>query len=200
MPAKTKRGVPLRALIIVVVAVAIAVGGFFTWLGTMHGFSARAKPSAFEAMMARMMRSMAMPRRAQELKNAYPQLTAAQMTFASEHFAAHCAVCHDNNGDGRTMLGANMYPHPPDLRGLTTQDKSDGDLYFTIRNGIRMSGMPAWGDDTPKETWELVDFIRRLPHLTPAELARMRKYNPKTIFEEPLMPQGGGGMVGMKMR
>lgn len=187
MPAKTRRAVPLRALIVVVVAVALAVGGFFTWLGTTRGFSARAKPSAFEAMMARMMRGMALPSRARELKDAYPHLTAAQMKFASEHFAAHCAVCHNNNGDGRTMLGENMYPHPPDLRGPGTRDKSDGDLYFIIRNGIRMSGMPAWSDDTPQETWELVDFIRHLPRLTPAELARMRKYNPKTIFPEPLM-------------
>ena len=185
-PPKSRR-VPWIVAIIVVV-LAVLVGGFFLWLGSAGGFSARAKPTGIEAFLARAMRSLALPSRASHRKNPYPP-TPPALAAASEHFAAHCAICHDNNGDGKTMFGKNLYPHPPDLRGFTTQDKSDGDLYYTIRNGIRLSGMPAFPDDSRRETWELVNFIRHLPKITPQELRQMRKYNPKTIFPEPLMPQ-----------
>ncbi len=181
---------PSRRLAWIALAAAVVAGilaSLALWARGARGFSARAQPTGMETWMAHMMRAMAMPAGASARRDPYPGLTAAQMRFATEHFAAHCAVCHNNNGDGKTMLGENMYPHPPDLRGPGTRRKSDGALYYIIRNGIRMSGMPAWGDDTPKETWELVDFIRHLPRLTPAEIARMRKYNPKTIFPEPLM-------------
>lgn len=186
--AEPRRDTSWKVVAIIVVVVAIIVGGFFAWLGTAHGFSARAKPTGIEAFLAGAMRGMALPSRAARLKNPYPP-TAAGLAQASEHFAAHCAICHDNNGDGNTMIGRNLYPKPPNLNGFTTQDKSDGDLYFTIRNGIRLSGMPAWPDDSPQEIWELVNFIRHLPQITPAEIKTMQKYDPATIYPEPLMPQ-----------
>lgn len=46
-----------------------------------------------------------------------------------------------------------------------TQSLSDGELFIAIKNGIRLTGMPAWGGNTPEEgeeTWELVHFIRHL--------------------------------------
>ena len=62
---------------------------------------------------------------------------------------------------------------------------SDGEIYYTIKNGIRLSGMPAFGDasDSDAATWKLVHFIRHLPKLTPAEEAEMQKLNPKSPDE-----------------
>ena len=47
---------------------------------------------------------------------------------------------------------------------------ADGELYYTIKNGVRLSGMPAFGDpgDDDVDGWKLVTFIRHLPHLTTA--------------------------------
>jgi hypothetical protein len=53
----------------------------------------------------------------------------------------------------------------------------------SIEHGIRLTGMPAWGDGTPecaRESWGLVHFIRRLPKLTPEDVERMEALNPKT--------------------
>jgi hypothetical protein len=44
------------------------------------------------------------------------------------------------------MYGKTMYPRPPDMRQKDTQEMSDGELYYTIKNGVRLSGMPALGD------------------------------------------------------
>ena len=78
------------------------------------------------------------------------------------------------------MFGKGLYPKPPDLRAAGTQNKSDGELYYTIDNGVRLSGMPAFsGTHTAAQTWRLVLFIRHLPQITPEELNEMKALNPK---------------------
>ena len=72
---------------------------------------------------------------------------------ARAHWADHCAVCHANNGSGDTMYGKTMYPRPPDMRQKDTQEMSDGELYYTIKNGVRLSGMPAFGDPKYLPLW-----------------------------------------------
>ena len=68
----------------------------------------------------------------------------------------------------------------------STQSLSDGELFATIENGIRLTGMPGWGDGTAESgygSWGLVHFIRHLPELTPEEIAEMEALNPKTPEE-----------------
>lgn len=83
------------------------------------------------------------------------------------------------------MMGKHMYPPAPDMRGPATQNLSDGELFYIIQNGIRLTGMPAWGgsDRDAEESWKLVHFIRRLPALTLEERKEMEKLNPKSPEE-----------------
>ena len=100
---------------------------------------------------------------------------------ARAHWADHCAGCHGNDGSGNTPLGKNSYPPAPDMRLAETQQMSDGELFYIIQNGIRMSGMPAWGgsDHDAQDSWKLVHFIRHLPQLTIEERMEMERLNPK---------------------
>ena len=69
-------------------------------------------------------------------------------------------------------MGRHMYPPAPDMRQSETQQMTDGQLFFVIQNGIRMTGMPAWGSGSQhdeEDSWKLVRFIRHLPQLTAAE-------------------------------
>lgn len=155
-----------------------AVGGWVYMKTAMRGFSARAEPSHMETMMAEYARATAMPSSAKNMKNPVV-LTPAVQQEALAHFADHCAVCHANDGSGQTMFGKGMYPKPPDLRA-ETQTMSDGEIFYDIENGIRMSGMPAFGgEDSAESSWKLVHFIRHLPKLTTAEEAQMEALNPK---------------------
>ena len=144
-----------------------------------RGFSARDQPSALETYVARNARSMAVPSRAKSEKNPFaasPELIAE----GRAHFADHCAICHANNGNGNTEIGQNLYPKAPDMRLPQTQNLTDGELYYTIHNGIRLTGMPAWGTaEKDEDSWKLVLFIRHLPQLTPAEEREMEALNPK---------------------
>ena len=67
------------------------------------------------------------------------------------------------------------------MTGPETQRLSDGELFFIIKNGVRFTGMPAWGSDTREDdraSWQLVQFIRHLPAISDAELDAMARANP----------------------
>jgi mono/diheme cytochrome c family protein len=173
-----------KALLLVLVAAAVAGGGALVVL-VQHGVSARDEPTAMEAWIARRTRRLATPRNQREAKNPVP-LTTEVVARARAHFADHCASCHGNDGHGKTNVGQNLYPKAPDMWLPTTQSLSDGELFSIIKNGVRLTGMPAWGGDTPeddKETWELVHWIRHLPGITEVELQEMKDLNPKSRKE-----------------
>jgi hypothetical protein len=69
----------------------------------------------------------------------------------------------------------------PDMRQAETQNLTDGEIYYIIHNGIRLTGMPAWGDPgKDDDSWKLVLFIRHLPRMTPQEMKEMEQFNPKS--------------------
>jgi len=110
-----------------------------------RGFSALAAPSAIEEFAATTARKMAVPSSDRRLRN--PIMPSKESIRAGmEHFSDHCATCHANDGGGQTFFAKGLYPKPPDLRSAGTQNKSDGELYYTIQNGVRLSGMPAFSE------------------------------------------------------
>lgn len=164
-----------RKAIVVVLTLALAGATLLIVQMRRHGFSAREDPSWLEAAIARRLRNFAIPASAKKMTNPYP-FTDARWRSARDHFIAHCAVCHGPDGRGDTPIGRNLYPKVPDLTGAETQQLTDGELYYIISNGVRFTGMPAWGDeDRPESIWELVAFIRRLPHLSSEEREQMEK-------------------------
>jgi mono/diheme cytochrome c family protein len=166
----------LLALVIVVAAVA-------GWIRLQHGFSARDNPSALERTLATTMRRAATPSAARQARNPFPP-SPDVLAQARAHYADHCASCHANNGSGDTEVGRGLYPRPPDMRQSATQSLTDGELYWIIHNGVRLSGMPAWGaPDHDDDSWKLVVFIRHLPSMTPDEEAAMEALNPRTPAE-----------------
>lgn len=163
-----------------VVLVVLLGGGLGLVLLLSRGFSAHDEPTAVETFIARRLRRIATPRRARQLENPV-KASEEVLADARAHFADHCAACHANDGSGQTEIGQNLYPKAPDMRLAETQSLSDGELFYIIHNGIRFTGMPAWGPRKPEEdqdSWKLVHFIRRLPQMQKDELEQMKKLNP----------------------
>lgn len=157
------------------ILVIIGAGVWMYWFVTAHGFSARERPTAIEAFLARHARKIAVPRGAKGLRNPV-EPTPLNIAEARDHFADHCALCHANDGSGKTPINAGLYPPAPDMREHVTQQLSDGEVFYIIRNGIRFTGMPGWGGED-EENWKLVLFIRRLPKITAKELELMNDIN-----------------------
>lgn len=150
-----------------------------------YGFSTHDEPTRIEAITARSIRHWSVPADLRDVRNPVP-LTATVLALGRSHFADHCASCHGNDGKGKTELGEHLYPRVPDMTLGETQKLSDGELFSVIENGIRLTGMPGWGEGTASSgygTWTLVHFIRRLPQITTEELDEMSRLNPKTPEE-----------------
>ena len=146
-----------------------------------RGFSASEPPGALERWIARRARSAAMPADARARTNPL-QNTPEVLTEARAHWADHCATCHANDGSGDTLLGKHTSPAAPDMRLDATQKLTDGELFYVIQNGIRLTAMPAWSSGSAhdeQDSWKLVYFIRHLPQLTLEEKQEMEKLNPK---------------------
>src|SRR5687768_3971638 len=174
----------LKAFFLLVVLMATLMVVAFIWIGS-RGISAKAEPGRLETLVARTRRRLAIPRTARELKNPIaksPEIIAEGLA----HYADHCAVCHANDGSGKTDIGSGLYPRPPDMRLAATQSLTDGELFYIIENGVRFTGMPAWSTATEEgreSTWHLVHFMRELPTLTDDQIERMKALNPRSPEE-----------------
>ena len=169
----------MKKLLLLVI---LALAGFGWWYVRVHGFSARAEPMALEKLVAENLRRLSVPAADRDMKNPLPA-TEENLSEGRAHFADHCAVCHGNDGRGETEMGEGLYPKAPNMRDRDTQELTDGEMFYIIKNGVRFTGMPAWGEAEghadDEDNWKLVHFIRHLPRQTPQEIQGMEELNPK---------------------
>jgi mono/diheme cytochrome c family protein len=153
----------LTALLILVVAVSAAVlsGSFNT--------AASVPAGAFEKRVATLALDRSVARRAPRASNPLkPSPDVLKDGLA--HYKEMCVICHGAPGVDAGEVGEGLNPPAPDLTLAKVQKRSDGELYWIVQNGIRMTGMPAFGV-THKEDqlWRIVTFVRHLPELKPEE-------------------------------
>jgi mono/diheme cytochrome c family protein len=187
----------MRTFFQVVVAV-LAVAGLVAIAGGVAvirgGFTARAKASAVERAVVGLVQDAAIASAgARELRSPVTA-TPAVLARARGHFARECAICHGNDGAG-SPLGRAMFPPVPDLE-TSTHELTEGEIFHVVENGVRFSGMPAFGKpgdaEETQEHWELVAFIRHLPELLEHELEEMRALNPRSLEEWQAWKEKGG--------
>ena len=174
----------LKAFVLLVGILVLGTVVAFLWIGS-RGISARAEPGAIETAVARTMRSLAIPRGDKDRANPVTR-TPEVLADGMAHYADHCASCHANDGSGKTEMGLGLYPPPPDMRQEPTQSLTDGELFYIIENGVRLTGMPAWSTGTAEgeqASWHLVHFIRELPKLTIDQVEEMTRLNPRSRAE-----------------
>jgi mono/diheme cytochrome c family protein len=92
----------------------------------------------------------------------------------TSHFAEHCSSCHTAPGVEASELAKGMYPRPPALTDSAKQ-WSPGELFWIIRHGIKMSGMPAWPDHSDDDIWNIVAFLGKLPKMTEQDYGALVK-------------------------
>ena len=170
----------VRVLALVLVAVVAGAALALTY-ARLTGLSARTSPGGLETAVARAVRGWAVPADVRQRANPVAR-TEENLRKGRDHYARYCVSCHANDGSGERTIGKNLFPPVPDMREAATQDLSDGEIFHIIEEGVRFTGMPAWGDGTPQGeelAWQLVHFIRRLPQLTTDEIKQMEALNPR---------------------
>lgn len=85
-------------------------------------------------------------------------------------YGIDCAMCHGSDGHTPSDTGRWMYPRASDLTSLEVEQYSDRDLFWIIKNGIRLSGMPAFGKvESNEHIWNLAHFVRTLRGSAPPQ-------------------------------
>ena len=181
----------MRILTGVAVAAVLTIGGLALSAVAyvrITGLRGLPEPGSAEISISRAVRGFAIPGAAKARVNplaASPDAASPDVIAPGlEHFARYCAVCHGNDGNAASsVFGMGLYPKPPDMRVAPTQQLTDGELFYIIENGIRFTGMPAFGTGETTaagetQVWQLVTFIRHLPRLTADELDWMKTLNP----------------------
>jgi mono/diheme cytochrome c family protein len=96
----------------------------------------------------------------------------AKVLIGFEHYAAHCAVCHGAPGVPRGAIAKGLYPPPPDLAKAAPL-YTPAELFWIVKHGIKMTGMPAWSDHTDEELWATVAFVEKLPGMSDQEYSNL---------------------------
>lgn len=107
-----------------------------------------------------------------------PSLNDPKMEEAgSHHFQGTCRFCHGAPGIARVEFAQGLYPSPPDLGSADLfQDMNDAEIFWIIKNGLKMTGMPYFGGiHSDQEILDIVAFIHRMSTLQPEQYKAMVK-------------------------
>jgi len=149
--------VKLGALILLLVLAA----GLALYKFELPGFSsARPEPPNAEIAVATFLLRHSVPDGAKQRTNPLSP-DPADIDAGQAIYQKNCEACHGHDGAGQTQIGEHEFPRAPVLATLLPA-MTDGEIFYHVRNGIRNTGMPAWGFPD-REMWQLVLFMRHLP-------------------------------------
>jgi mono/diheme cytochrome c family protein len=105
-----------------------------------------------------------------------PPLKNEQMIMEGfRHYREMCVACHLAPGIKSSEIRAGLLPKPPKLQEAVREWKP-AELFWIIKNGVKMSGMPAWGPThSDQKIWAMVAFLEKLPDMTAAQYQEMDK-------------------------
>ncbi len=143
-------------------------GGALLVYSGLFNVSARWEDPAWLAWLLETVRERSIETRAAPIPVPKDLDDPARVRRGLERYAEMCQWCHGAPGEEESEIARGLNPPPPQLVDEEEGAHDPRELFWVIRNGIRMTGMPAWGvthDD--EELWDLVAAVRRLPELTP---------------------------------
>jgi mono/diheme cytochrome c family protein len=90
------------------------------------------------------------------------------------HYREMCIDCHGAPGIKPDEFALGLNPAAPDLDDEVS-DLTDGQLFWIVKHGIRMTGMPAFASThSDDDIWRIVVAVRSLNHLSDAQLAILK--------------------------
>ena len=97
----------------------------------------------------------------------------AQLLAGATDFDAMCSGCHAPPGTRQSVAARGMYPRPPELT-RAGKEKSASEIFWVIKHGIKVSGMPAWGaSHGDEDLWAMTAFVEQLPDMSAADYRQM---------------------------
>ena len=149
-----------RLMPMMIVVLIIIAGAY----GVMHiTISSLPEPGPFETSIATKVKDWYISRGARSLVPASPKDGVSSVSAGETLFGMGCATCHGQDGRKPAPIGQAMYPRVLDLGSPEVQGMSDRELFWVIKNGIRLSGMPGFAKiESDEQIWDLAYYVRSL--------------------------------------
>ncbi len=150
------------AIIVAVGAAVFLFGGYYNVAGTQED------PAIVQWVLVKV-------RTNSIVRHAHDQLPsglddAAKVKAGAREFAEHgCVNCHGAPGVKWAKFSEGLHPDPPDLKDVVAE-LTPSQLFWVIKNGINMTGMPGFGavGATDEDIWAIVAFLKKLPGVSEA--------------------------------
>jgi mono/diheme cytochrome c family protein len=150
--------------IVMIVGLVVMIGLLAGWIGfSSFNLAALPEPGGKETALATRAKHQLVARASREGIPPRPKDRAASAVQGDKLYAINCSLCHGEDGRATSPMGRWMYPRAADLSSPQTQSYSDEQLFWVVKNGIRLSGMPGFGKlETDEHIWNMVDHLRTL--------------------------------------
>jgi len=151
-----------RWTLVVLIALVLAVVAVIVGL-TQIRLDALQEPGHLETFLATQVKHLLVHRSSREGIPPAPTNLQQSIDEGDKLYATDCSMCHGPDGHTPTDSGRWMYPRASDLTSPAVQHYSNGELFWIVKNGIRLSGMPAFGRvESDEHIWNLVHYLRTM--------------------------------------
>lgn len=161
------RHLPSAAFVILATLVIAAFAGVFIFAGV-YNIGADAPHYKPVYMALEQLRDRAIKHHARNIIVPADLNSPARISAGAGLYTGMCTGCHLGPGLEKTEMSQGLYPQAPELaRG---QDQTAAEQFWTIKHGIKLSAMPAWGKTHDDQLiWDMVAMVRALPKMTPEQ-------------------------------
>ena len=161
----------LKRLVILILICFVGVYGFVQF--GIFNVSATVKDAPIVTWLLHTTMEKSVERRAQNIE--VPDISNNEMILAGlSDYVEMCAQCHGEPGKPPSIITQGLNPAPPDLEQLAKAGTA-AEMFWIINNGIRMTGMPAFGrTHKPEEIWPVVSFLQSAIEITSSEYNRLK--------------------------
>lgn len=169
-----------------------AVGAFCYFRLGYAPVATSAPPMPFEHQVAKMALGARISKEAP--KQAQGTTDEAGLEQGATIYVETCAFCHGLPGEKATMAAKGMFPIPPQLfsKEQMVTDDPVGETYWKVSNGIRMTGMPGFGEMlTQPQMWQVSQLLAhadKLPEKARAALVKPAPPAPQQEMKPPAKP------------
>ena len=153
-------------LTIGIIMLAIVLGAlFYAWSG-IYDIAATAPHHSLTLSLIEMLRDRSIKVRSEEIQMQHRE-NANRGETAVFHYHEMCRLCHGAPGYPPEDFSRGLYPAPPDMTaGLVQARRSEAAIYWIIKHGIKMTGMPAFGPSHEEEDlWSIAALAEEMPRM-----------------------------------
>lgn len=186
-----RRHLPSTAFVLVVLLFIAGFAGVFIYTGA-YNIGADAPHSKLVYSLLQELRDNAVASHAKNIPIPQELTDPKRAEAGAGLYQEMCSGCHVGPGSEPSELSQGLYPPAPDL---AHSERSPAEQFWTIKHGVKLTAMPAWGKTHSDELiWDIVAFIRQLPKMSPQQYRAAIASAPEHHQEMMEMHPKGKGM------